>query len=189
MLHKIYYETVVENIHIISLFFKISLKKKKRERKGKKRKKGKKKRKKKTGVIQRWEWDEVSEWWSVMGREALDHQQNCESQVQMKWSQPPNPTSTRSRSRATTLLTLSSLCIWFAYTGWYRSAMANFLAQFHTIKNSSDHLVIAGFQSHPPSLIFFYFRYSNLSSIRSWIQCLENRNCFVTYTVRFGFKF
>ena len=51
MPHKIYYETVVENIHIISLFFKISLKKKKREEKEKKRKKGKKKEKKKTGVI------------------------------------------------------------------------------------------------------------------------------------------
>ena len=38
--NKIYYETVVENIHIISLFFKISLKKKrKKEKKGKKRKK------------------------------------------------------------------------------------------------------------------------------------------------------
>ena len=40
--NKIYYETVVENIHIISLFFKISLKKKrKKEKKGKKRKKKK----------------------------------------------------------------------------------------------------------------------------------------------------
>ena len=39
--NKIYYETVVENINIISLFFKISLKKKKRERKGKKKKKKK----------------------------------------------------------------------------------------------------------------------------------------------------
>ena len=45
--NKIYYETVVENIHIISLFFKISLKKKKKGRKGKKKKKREKKRKKK----------------------------------------------------------------------------------------------------------------------------------------------
>lgn len=56
--------------------------------------------------------------------------------------------------------------LWFAFSS-YRSGMANFLAQFQTIKNSCDHLVIAGLKS---LWVSFYFSPSYLFNFLSDIE-------------------
>lgn len=91
-------------------------------------------------------------WWSIrmMKRNRTRSTRSpadCESQIQFPTSEAniysiSSPIHTHSLNLSLSLARSPSL--WFAY-GWCRSVMANFLAQFHTIKNSCDHLVIAGF--------------------------------------------